>query len=475
MRKSAISQKKLFIVSKNLLPFTQKYSYTEIENVLIHNNFDYKLILDKSFNIFKLRDIIGTKNVLPFMGRVLLDAFGLIDEQIMEINKLDLFLTTLSSQYLTKPLYHTCMHGADVTQSLSLFFINSNAEKVSQSKVLDILGILIAAMGHDLGHPGLTNNFQINASTDLAITYNDISCLENYHASKLFSLLKKDETNIFQKLSIQEYQMIRKRMISEILATDMTNHGKVLTVVKSNIHENKNNLGNIIKEFKLSGNENTKFSEQQSLFNFLIHCADLAHNTKLFEISIQWVELLSEEYWNEGDLEKEMHLPVTFLCDREKIDIPNSQKGFIIGFIIPTFECLTNIFPTLKFFLNNASDNLVEWQKLIDQHRQKGWTPKKKNEQKKIKLTLQQNNNNKEKINKSNNNNKILFKNCLNTSPSKKNQECSLADKLISPLKEKMNPFVNENNDNGNNKNGNVGDQLFNIKGMVNKMNKLYK
>ena len=32
---------------------------------------------------------------------------------------------------------------------------------------------------------------------ELAITYNDISCLENYHTSKLFSILRKDNTNIF--------------------------------------------------------------------------------------------------------------------------------------------------------------------------------------------------------------------------------------------------------------------------------------
>ena len=124
MRKSTtVTKKRLFSVSKkNILPYNQKYSYNEIENILIHSGYDYKLILDKTFNIFKLRDIIGTKNVLPFMGRVLLDAFGLIDEEIMEVGKLDIFLTTLSSQYLTKPLYHNCMHGADVTQSLSLFF-----------------------------------------------------------------------------------------------------------------------------------------------------------------------------------------------------------------------------------------------------------------------------------------------------------------------------------------------------------------
>jgi hypothetical protein len=110
----------------------------------------------------------------------------------------------------------------------------------------------------------------------------------------------------------------------------------------------------------------------------MIHLADLAHNTKLFEISLKWVELLSEEFWRQGDLEKKKNLPVSFLCDRDQINIPQSQKGFINGFIIPTFETLVSVFPSLKFTLDNANNNLKEWQKLLDAGRLTGWTPKKK-------------------------------------------------------------------------------------------------
>jgi hypothetical protein len=62
---------------------------------------------------------------------------------------------------------------------------------VLETTVLDFLGMIVSAMGHDLGHPGYNNNFHINASSDLAITYNDISCLENFHVSFLFKILRK--------------------------------------------------------------------------------------------------------------------------------------------------------------------------------------------------------------------------------------------------------------------------------------------
>ena len=352
-----------------------KYSSNLMEKALLDINYPPSRIIEKTFNIFELKEIIGQDNVLPIMGKVILDSFGLYSDDIISTEKLDPFLVSISNQYYKTTLYHNSMHGADVTQSLCLYFQNSNAEEICQSLVLDLLGILIAALGHDLGHPGLTNPFHINSSSELAITYNDMSCLENFHTSKLFRTIRNPETDIFEKLSVQDYKTIRKRMIGNILSTDMANHGKIMTVIKSRIAINK--ADNKTKFEWVSGNEKTKFEEQQSLFDFLIHAADLAHNTKLFNISLKWVELLSEEFWLQGDKEKSMNLPVSFLCDREDYNVPQSQVGFIKGFIMPTFGCLVDIFPTLKYSLDNAKTNLKKWEKLASKGRKKGWTPEK--------------------------------------------------------------------------------------------------
>jgi len=286
-------------------------------------------------------------------------------------------LVSVSNQYKQETLYHNSMHGLDVTHSVYIFFAHSNAEKIAKTNVLDLLSIIIAALGHDIGHPGLANTYHINGSTDIAITYNDISVLENFHASTLFKTIRKTECNIFEKLTTIDYKINRKRMISEILATDMANHVKVVSLIKSKISLNEENKN--LNEYKLnllSCNEHTKNKEQQSLLYFMIHLADLVHNTKLFDISLKWVELLSEEFWRQGNLEKEKNLPVSFLCDRNVVNIPQSQKGFISGYVIPTIENLVSIFPTLRFTLENANHNLKEWQKLLDQGRKAGWTPK---------------------------------------------------------------------------------------------------
>ena len=145
-------------------------------------------------------------------------------------------------------------------------------------------------MGHDLGHPGLTNNFQVNSLSDLSITYNDNSCLENFHLAKLFKSLRKDETNIFEKLSTQDFKKIRKKMVSEILATDMAIHGKVINNIRSKIPEyllqennNSENNSEKIKKFELISdinNEETTDEEKQALLDYFIHAADLGQIQK---------------------------------------------------------------------------------------------------------------------------------------------------------------------------------------------------
>ena len=477
--------------STDTMPFCPKNkALIKTENILRSEKYDIsKLITSKNFDIFKLESLIGYDNVLPLMGRTILENLGLLDEGILCQEKLDKFLTSISNLYKPSTLYHNSMHGADVTQSAYIYITHSNAEKIAKTNVIDILSIIIAALGHDLGHPGLTNMYHMNDSTEIAITYNDISILENFHASLLFRTLRKSENNIFEKLSNIDYKIIRKRMISEILATDMANHGKVVSVIKSRIVLNENN------EYKLnllSGNEQTKNEEQQYLLDFIIHLADLGHNTKLFNISLRWVSLLSEEFWRQGDLEKKKNLPVSFLCDRDQINIPQSQKGFISGFILPTFESLSLIFPSLKFTIDNANNNLKEWQKLIDAGRMTGWTPQKKRKNaKKLKFSdnlgfsskyvIKEKNEEDEGKNENNNNIKTYDKNKNNLvlkNSVKNNKSISTTKKIdfsdINKVVKKNKKQINNSYNNTNKlKNTNIKEKIANSSKEVKRANNI--
>ncbi|KAF9415243.1 3',5'-cyclic-nucleotide phosphodiesterase, partial [Entomortierella beljakovae] len=55
----------------------------------------------------------------------------------------------------------------------------------------DIFALIVASIGHDVGHPGVNNMFLVNAHTPLAQVYNDRSVLESFHSMALFQVMKK--------------------------------------------------------------------------------------------------------------------------------------------------------------------------------------------------------------------------------------------------------------------------------------------
>jgi hypothetical protein len=297
---------------------------------------------------------------MPFLGKEIIRKINVM--HLLDESKIDNFLMVLSKTYQNnRALYHTSVHGVDVCYSNLLILTNlrDNDNSLQGISELDIVSLIIAGLTHDVGHPGLTNKFMINSKNELSIIYNDQSVLENFHCAKTFQLLENNDLNIFNKFSNEDFLLLRKKMIGEILATDMAFHFKIVDEYK---------------EYKKT--KDVKLEQYQ--LNFIIHIADLFHNYRKFEISLKWVELLSNEFWNQGDKEKELGLPISFLCDREDIDIPKSQVGFLKTFSLPTIKELVEVNIKFEQQQKNALNNLVMWEKLQKEKRKRGWTPEKK-------------------------------------------------------------------------------------------------
>lgn len=80
------------------------------------------------------------------------------------------FLGDVEAGYLPVP-YHNSIHAADVLQSVNHFIISTSMD--AKFPVVDKFCLLVAAAGHDLGHPGTNNLFQVMAQTPFAVFYND--------------------------------------------------------------------------------------------------------------------------------------------------------------------------------------------------------------------------------------------------------------------------------------------------------------
>jgi len=94
---------------------------------------------------------------------------------------------------------------------------------------LERLILLVSAICHDLGHPGLTNGYQVNAGTELAMVYNDASPLENYHCALTFHLLRQAP---LLPLNNQDGKAFRKGVIACILATDIAKQADLVAKFK---------------------------------------------------------------------------------------------------------------------------------------------------------------------------------------------------------------------------------------------------
>ena len=84
---------------------------------------------------------------------------------------------------------------------------------------LEVMSAIFAAAIHDVDHPGLTNQFLINTSSELALMYNDESVLENHHLAVAFKLLQNQDCDIFVNLNKKQRQTLRKMVIDMVTIT----------------------------------------------------------------------------------------------------------------------------------------------------------------------------------------------------------------------------------------------------------------
>lgn len=62
---------------------------------------------------------------------------------------------------------------------------------------LEILGLLVACLCHDLDHRGTNNSFQTKTTSPLAILYTT-STMEHHHFDQCIMILSSEGNNIFQ-------------------------------------------------------------------------------------------------------------------------------------------------------------------------------------------------------------------------------------------------------------------------------------
>ncbi|XP_032594892.1 cAMP-specific 3',5'-cyclic phosphodiesterase isoform X10 [Drosophila grimshawi] len=266
------------------------------------------------------------------------------------------FMTTLEDHYVKDNPFHNSLHAADVTQSTNVLLNTPALEGVFTP--LEVGGALFAACIHDVDHPGLTNQFLVNSSSELALMYNDESVLENHHLAVAFKLLQNQGCDIFGNMQKKQRQTLRKMVIDIVLSTDMSKHMSLLADLKTMVETKKVAGSGVL----LLDN----YTDRIQVLENLVHCADLSNPTKPLPLYKRWVALLMEEFFLQGDKERESGMDISPMCDRHNATIEKSQVGFIDYIVHPLWETWADlVHPDAQDILDTLEENRDYYQSMI--------------------------------------------------------------------------------------------------------------
>eukprot|EP00730_Choanoeca_flexa_P003762 TRINITY_DN11492_c6_g6_i4.p1 TRINITY_DN11492_c6_g6~~TRINITY_DN11492_c6_g6_i4.p1 ORF type:complete len:748 (+),score=176.75 TRINITY_DN11492_c6_g6_i4:75-2318(+) len=282
-------------------------------------------------SIFNLDTISGGRPLLA-MGMRALQERNLFVKLHIDQHTAARFFVGLENNYGRYPdiPYHNNLHGCDVLHS-TLCLMNAPCMRATLTDH-EVFAALIAAAGHDVNHPGVTNDFLRATSSPLAVLYNDQAVLENHHASVTFQIMEQEDCNIMASLDTDMRQALRASMIEMILATDMAKHFHVVSEFGRLVATHKAAPGQKLDLSKMS------VADRQLLLSTIVHLADLAGPTKPWEISKTWSERIVNEFFLQGDRERDLQMPLGMMNDRNKIKLPHSQTGFIDAIVMPLWS-----------------------------------------------------------------------------------------------------------------------------------------
>ncbi|XP_016131443.1 cAMP-specific 3',5'-cyclic phosphodiesterase 4A-like [Sinocyclocheilus grahami] len=198
------------------------------------------------------------------------------------------------------------------------------------------------------------------SDSELALMYNDESVLENHHLAVGFKLLHEENCDIFQNLTKRQRQSLRKLVIDMVLATDMSKHMSLLADLKTMVETKKVTSSGVLML--------DHYNDRIQVMRNMVHCADLSNPTKPLAVYRQWTERIMEEFFRQGDKERERGMEISPMCDKHTASVEKSQVGFIDYIVHPLWETWGDlVHPDAQEILDTLEDNRDWYQSTIPQ------------------------------------------------------------------------------------------------------------
>ncbi|CRL03156.1 CLUMA_CG016520, isoform A [Clunio marinus] len=267
------------------------------------------------FNAFTLETVTGGRS-LPVICVHLFHLYGLLDHFNLDVVRLWKLFSLIEEGYHSTNPYHNSIHATDVTQAMHCFL--QEKKILEHLSPLEIMASLLGAVCHDLDHPGVNQPFLIATSNHLAALYENTSVLENHHWRSAIGCLL--ESGVAEQIADIRPEL-EKQISSLILATDITRQQEFIGTFKDFLNNNTLNMRNA--------------DHRHFILQIALKCADISNPCRPWDVSKKWSLKVCEEFFRQGDFERQLNLPVTSLCDRQTTTVPKIQTGFFKFVVTP--------------------------------------------------------------------------------------------------------------------------------------------
>ncbi|XP_060906785.1 dual 3',5'-cyclic-AMP and -GMP phosphodiesterase 11A [Labrus mixtus] len=294
------------------------------------------------FNDFSLdNDAMITASLRMFL------ELGVVQKFKIDYEVLCRWLLTVRKNYRTVA-YHNWRHAFNVSQCMFVMITTASF----QLSDAEILALMVGCLCHDLDHRGTNNAFQAKTGSALALLYGTSATLEHHHFNHAVMILQSEGHNIFANLCSKEYSNMMQLLKQAILSTDLTLHFERRTKFFDCV---------LSGEFVW-----TDEGHREVLRSMLMTACDLGAVTRPWKISKQVAELVTSEFFEQGDRERsELKLTPAAIFDRNRKDeLPALQMEWIDGICKPLYLALLKLNRKLQPMVDGIDANRKKWQDL---------------------------------------------------------------------------------------------------------------
>ncbi|XP_007546580.1 dual 3',5'-cyclic-AMP and -GMP phosphodiesterase 11A [Poecilia formosa] len=340
-------------VALDVLSYHATCSKTEVDKFKAANiPLVCELGIDKlSFDDFSLDvDAMITAALRMFI------ELGMVQKFKIDYETLCRWLLTVRKNY-RMVLYHNWRHAFNVCQCMFAMLTTAGFQETLTE--LEIFALIVGCVCHDLDHRGTNNAFQAKTGSALSLLYGTSATLEHHHFNHAVMILQSEGHNIFCNLSSTEYSDLMQLLKQSILATDLTLY-----------FEKRNTFFELVSKGEYNWNVKAHRDMCRSM---MMTACDLGAVTKPWEISRKVAELVTSEFFEQGDRERlELKLTPSAIFDRNRKDeLPGLQLEWIDGICSPLYETLVKLNPKLQPMVDMIRANRANWEDL-NKKRQSG-------------------------------------------------------------------------------------------------------